>query len=200
MWAVPAVILNRPTTRRIPALAVAGMVAAGLLGGCSPSGAGQLLTSSAGCPVSPTNNFSNVTAPNYGFGTGPVYLAGQDGWYSGGQVAVLMVDPKYTGPLLVRAAQHGGAGASTITLSDLPSTDMANIAAKESQHSVVLVSGVNTPEGGLQLPADLGTPSWRAWYGWLSTSGTGCFELQVSGESVSEVIVIAVQGGPPPPG
>src|SRR4029077_6915965 len=33
-------------------------------------------------------------APNYGAGVGPAYLSGQDSWYSAGQVAVLMVDPK----------------------------------------------------------------------------------------------------------
>ena len=158
-----------------------------------------VLTSTASCPASTMNNLGN-TAPNYGFGAGPVYLAGQSGWYSGGQVAILMVDPAYAGPLLVRAAQLGGAGTSQITLADLPPTDLANITAKESQHSVAVVSAVHTPEGGLELQADLGSPSWRAWFGSLSTGGPGCFALQLDGAAFSEVIVITVHGGPPPPG
>jgi hypothetical protein len=111
-----------------------------------------------------------------------------------------MVDSTYTGPLLVRAAQLGGAGTLQITLADLPPTDLANISAKESQHSVTVVSAVHTPEGGLQLQAGPGSPSWRAWFGRLSTSGPGCFALQLDGAAFSEVIVVTVHGGPPPPG
>ena len=152
-----------------------------------------VLTSTASCPASPE-------APGHGFGAGPVYLSGQSGWYSGGQVAILMVDSTYAGPLLVRAAQLGGSGTSQITLVDLPPTDLANIAAKESQHSVAVVSAVHTPDGRLQLQADLGSPSWRAWFGRLSTAGPGCFAIQVDGTAFSEVIVVTVHGGPPPPG
>jgi hypothetical protein len=158
-----------------------------------------VLTSTASCPASPMVNLGN-TAPNYGFGAGPVYLSGQSGWYSGGQAAFLMVDSRYAGPLLVRAAQLGGAGTSQITLADVPPTDLVNVAAKESQHSVALVSAVHTPEGGLELQADLQSPSWRAWFGRLSTSGPGCFAIQLDGATFSEVIVVPVHGGPPPPG
>src|ERR1700674_3356683 len=42
-------------------------------------------------------------APNCGAGVGPAYMSGQDSWYSAGQVAILMVDSQYSGPLLVRA-------------------------------------------------------------------------------------------------
>src|SRR6266852_4239574 len=78
-------------------------------------------------------------APNYGAGVGPVYMSGQDSWYSGGQVTILMVDSKYSGPLLVRAFQLGGNGKSTVTLADFPSTDIANAADKERQHGVAVV-------------------------------------------------------------
>jgi hypothetical protein len=152
-----------------------------------------VLNSTASCPASPE-------APGRGFGAGPVYLSGQLGWYSDGQVATLMVDPTYAGPLLVRAAQLSGAGKSQITLADLPPTYLASIAAKESQHSVSLVSADHTPEGGLQLQAELGSPSWRAWFGRLSTGGPGCFALQLDGATFSEFIVVTVHGGPPPPG
>jgi hypothetical protein len=152
-----------------------------------------VLNSTASCPDSPE-------APGGGFGAGPVYLSGQSGWYSGGQVASLMVDATYAGPLLVRAARLGNASKTQITLADLPPTELANISAKESQHSVAVVSAVHTPERGLQLQADLGSPSWRAWFGWLSTSGPGCYALQLDGAAFSEVIVFTVHGGAPPPG
>lgn len=35
-----------------------------------------------------------------------------------------------------------------ITLADVPPTELADFAAKESQHSVAAVSAVHTPEGG----------------------------------------------------
>ncbi len=152
-----------------------------------------VLTSTGSCPASPET-------PGHGFGAGPVYLSGQSDWYSGGQVAVLMVDSTYDGPLVVRAAQLGGSGTSQITLVDLPPSDLANLAAKESQHSVAVVSAVHTAEGRLQLQADLGSPSWRAWFGRLSTAGPGCFAIQADGTAFSEVIVVTVHGGPPPPG
>ena len=157
------------------------------------------LTSTASCPASPMANLGKA-APDYGYGAGPVYLSGQSGWYSGGQTAILLVDATYAGPLLVRAFQLGDAGTSQITLADLPPANLSNIAAKESQHSVAVVSAVHTPEGGLELQANLGSPSWRAWFGRLSTGGPGCFALQLDGAAFSELIVVNVHGGPPPPG
>jgi hypothetical protein len=115
-------------------------------------------------------------------------------------VAILMVDSRYTGPLSVRVSELGGDGRSRITLTDLPPTELANIAAKESQHSVAVVSAVHTPEGGLELQADPGSPTSRAWFGWLSSDGPGCFRLQVDGSTFSENIEFAVQAGPAPPG
>ena len=187
---------SRHEMRRIPLLAIAGTVAALLVGGCSSLSTGQSSVNSpaaltASCPAS-----SNGTS---GFGSGPVYLSGQLSWYSEGQVAILMVDPKYSGPLSVRGSELGG-DLSRVTLADLPPTDLMKIAAKESQHSVAVVSAVHTPEGWLELPADAGSPSWRAWYGRLSTDGPGCFAMHVDGTAFTEAIVFAVHSGPPPPG
>jgi hypothetical protein len=157
------------------------------------------LAPTASCPVSAMGTFANA-APYDGFGSGPVYLSGQSSWYSGGQTAVLMVDPTYTGPLLVRTARLGATGTGQITLAELAPSDLASISAKERQHSVTVVSAFQTAEGGLQLQAETGPPSWRAWFGRLSTRGPGCFAVQLDGAAFSEVIVITVLGGPPPPG
>jgi hypothetical protein len=191
------VVYSRHGMSRIPRLAIAGMVTATFVAGCSPSS----LAPNASCPASPMVNFAN-TAPDYRFGAGPVYLSGQSGWYSGGQAAILMVDSTYSGPLLVRASRFGGDGRSQITLVEdtLPPSVFAADAAKERQHPVTLVSAVHTTDGGLQLQAAPSSPLWRAWLGRLSTDGPGCFALQVDGTGLTEVIVFAVQAGAASPG
>src|SRR5438105_7505345 len=150
------------------------------------------LAPTAGCPASSDGTL--------GFGPGPAYVSGQIGWYSAGQVVILAVDSRYSGPLLVRSSELGGDGNLTVTLADLPPADVAGFAAKEGQHSVAVVSALHTPERGLELQADPGTPSRRAWPGWLSTDGPGCFGLQVDGSTFTEIIVLVVHAGTPPPG
>jgi hypothetical protein len=151
------------------------------------------------CTASSTDDLGAV-APNYGAGVGPAYLSGQTSWYSGGQAAFLMVEPQYSGPLLVRTFQVGGDGKSTVTLSDLPSTDNANAADKERQHGVGLVSALHTKEGGLYFGGVPPTSLWRGWLGRLATDRPGCFGLQVDGDVFTEFIVFEVNPGSPPPG
>jgi hypothetical protein len=141
-----------------------------------------------------------AVAPNYGAGVGPVYMSGQDSWYSGGQVAILMVDSRYSGPLLLRPFQLGGDGISTVTLADLSSPANANTADKERQHGVAVVPALHTTGGGLYLGAVAPTTFWRAWIGSLATDSPGCFGLQVDGDVFAEFIVFAVNPGTPPPG
>jgi len=188
--------------RRITGLAIAGTVAALLVGGCSTSSAGQALTGI--CPASSLVGSGADTAADYGVGVGPgpVYLAGQSSWYAGGQEAILMVDPKYSGPLVVRASQLGGDGKSHITLAAdrLDPTARAGLVDKERQHGVTVVSATQTTDGGLELQAAPSSPLWRAWFGRLSTSSAGCFAIQADGTGFTEVIVVAVHEGPAPPG
>jgi hypothetical protein len=164
-------------------------------GGSFPS------ASNAACAASARSGLGTV-APDYGFGPGPAYLSGQTSWYAGGQTAMLMVDSKYSGPLLVRASQLGGSRSLTITLAEenLPPEALAGDADKERQHGVAVVSAMATADGGLQLPEVTPSPYWRAWLGRLSTSGPGCFALQVDGSTFHEVIAFSVQAGSAPPG
>ena len=187
------VVYIRHGARRITCLAIAGTLAALLVGGCSSSSAG-LSGLTANCQASPDNGF--------GFGAGPVYLAGQSSWYAGGQEAILMVDPKYSGPLVVRASQLGGDGKSQITLAadGLDPTALAGLVDKERQHGVTVVSAIQTTDGGLEVQAAPSSPLWRAWFGRLSTGGAGCFAIQADGTGFTEVIVVAVRAGPAPPG
>lgn len=146
--------------------------------------------------------FGAPTAPDYGFGAGPVYLSGQDSWYAGGQAAILMVDPKYSGPLRVRASQVGGSGTSQITLADenLDPSALAGLVYKEREHSVTVVPATQAADGALELRAVPSSSFWRAWFGQLSTTGPGCYSLQVDGTAFHEVIAFGVHAGPAPPG
>jgi hypothetical protein len=181
-------------------LAIAGAVAALLVSGCSSSSAGQASTGI--CPASSIAGSGATTVPNYGVGPGPVYLSGQSSWYAGGQEAILMVDPKYSGPLLVRASPLGGDGKSQVTLAadGLDPTALAGLVDKERQHGVTVVAAIQTTDGGLALQAAPSSPLWRAWFGRLSTGGAGCFAIQADGTGFTEVIVVAVHAGPAPPG
>jgi hypothetical protein len=183
----------RHRMRRLAGPAIAGIVTAALVVGCSPSSSGQSggMASNANCPGS--------TETNQGFGAGPAYLSGQSSWYAGGQAAILRVDSKYSGPLQVRASQRGGDGTAQITLANVDPITLANAAAKEGSHGVLVVSAVPTTDG-LELQAVPPSSHWRAWFGQLSTGGPGCFELRVDGTGFTEVIVLAVHAGPAPPG
>jgi hypothetical protein len=190
------VVHIRHGVRRITDLAIAGTFAALLTSGCSSSSTGQGGASGdaaliASCPAS--------TATGNGFGAGPAYLSGQSSWYAGGQAALLRVDSKYSGPLQVRASQFAGDGTLQITLANVDPTTLANAAAKEGSHGVMVVSAVPTTDG-LELQAVPSSSHWRAWFGQLSTGGPGCFELLVDGTGFTEVIVFAVHAGPAPPG
>lgn len=174
---------------------VAGLVGCG---GTTNSGS-STLASNANCPASTTG--LRGVAPDYGLGSGPVYLSGQMSWYAGGQAAILMVDPKYSGPLLVHASRLGD-GRSTITLAEenLSPDALAGLVIKERQHGASVASAIPTADGGLELPGVTQSPFWRAWFGRLSTSGPGCFALQVDGSTFHEVIGFSVLAGSAPPG
>ena len=143
-----------------------------------------------------------AVAPNYGAGVGPAYLSGGDRWASGMLlVAILMVDSKYSGPMLVRAFQLGGNGKSTVTLADFPSPDPSTgLPVIKQEPRVAVVPALHTTGGGLYLGAVAPTSFWRAWYGLLSTDSPGCFGLQVDGDVFTEFIVVEVNPGTSPGG
>jgi hypothetical protein len=143
---------------------------------------------------------ASSVAPNYRAGVGPVYMSGQDSWYSGGQAVLVVVDSKYSGPVLVRTFQLGGDGKSTVTLTDLSSPAIADATDKERQHGVAVVPAIHTTGGGLYLVAVAPTSFWRMWIGVLATDGPGCFGFQVDGDMFTEFIVFEVNPGNPPPG
>ena len=148
----------------------------------------------ATCTASSITDLGSL-APNFGAGVGPVYLSGQDSWYSASQVAVLMVDSRYSGPLLVRPFQLGGDGKSTVTLAELPPTDVI-----KQEPRVAVVPALHTTGGGLYFGAVAPTSFWRSWNGLLSTDSPGCFGLQVDGDVFTEFILFVVNPGTSPGG
>lgn len=139
-----------------------------------------------------------AVVPNYGFGLGPAYLSGQDAWYSRGQVAIVLLDARYPGPLLVRGVQLSGEP-STITLAGF-AADPPLIADKERRHGVNVVTPVPISSAGLFFEAVPPSSFWRASFETLSTTGPGCFGLQMDGDTFTELIVFPVEAGTPPPG
>jgi hypothetical protein len=149
--------------------------------------------------ASSSGSLSGAVAPDYGAGVGPAYMSGQDTWYAGGQAVVLMVDARYSGPLLVRP-YHISGGGTTVSFVDMGGLSLANATAKEAQHGVSLVTAAHTSTGGLYLAAVTPTSFWRAWIGELSTDGPGWFGFQVDGDKFTEFIVFQVNAGNAPPG
>ena len=154
----------------------------------------------APCPASPQVTVpaqpAGVTkgVPNYAFGSGPAYLSGQISWYAGapGQAALILVNPDYSGPVLVRARRVDGSGSATLTNIDIAA---ANRATGMLAPGTVGADGVE-----VQVPPPSVPGLWRQWLGRLTADNSGCYALQVDGTSFSTVIVFVVQPGPIPAG
>jgi hypothetical protein len=109
-----------------------------------------------------------------------------------------MVDPKYSGPLLVRVFQLGANGKSTVTFADFPSPDPSTgLPVIKQEPGVAVVPALHTKGGGLYLGPVAPTSFWRAWYGGLTTASPGCFGLQVDGDVFTEFILFVVNPGTP---
>ena len=155
----------------------------------------QALPRGAPCPTTPLTNLQIAGSPgltklgSYGFGRSPVYLSGQQRWYSGRQAVSILITPTYSGPLLVRSRQLDGAFHLTLAHEDLPPPAVSSLPE--------LVNAHETPDG-IEMDALPPPRSWHVWTGFLTTDGPGCFGIQVDGGGFSEVIVIQVQQGPGP--
>jgi hypothetical protein len=105
----------------------------------------------------------------------PAYLSGQFSWYAGGQAAVFLIDPSYTGPILVRSAQLDGRG-------DL------------------VMTGPGASGSIVEMPVTASPPYWGTWLGRLAATTPGCYGLQLDGVGFTEQIILQVLSGPAPPG
>jgi hypothetical protein len=100
-------------------------------------------------------------------------------WYSaGGQGVVILTDPTYTGPVLVRSQRLDGTG--SLAFSGQGGTSLA--------------------DGSIGLAQTSAPPYWGTWAGSVTASAPGCYGIQLDGTGFSAVAVIEVKPGPPPPG
>lgn len=144
------------------------------------------LAPGAECPVTPTQTIGSGSPskrdeiPGYGYGTWPVFLSGQDRWFAG-EAALLLINPEYGGPLIVRGHQLDGSGGMPLqSTSDAPSSPV----------------GTHGVEFG---PATSAT-KWREWNGQITPGAApGCYALQADGFTFTTQIIFAIQPGPPPP-
>lgn len=141
------------------------------------------LPTGAPCPVSSRVDLAVKASyskwPNYGFGDGPAYISGQFIWYTSGQQgAVILVDPKYKGPVLVRSKRLNGTG--TLTFSGEGATALG--------------------DGSIGLAQTSNPPYWGTWAGSVIADTPGCYGIQFDGTNFSGTAVISVTKGPPPPG
>lgn len=131
------------------------------------------------CPVSPETNLptrgvqvNGMLVPDYGFGSGPVYLSGQLAWYPG-VFAVLVVSPTYSGPALARGYRLDKGGSFPFTGSP----------------------------GKWVIPDAEGTKGWRIFGASIyQKAAPGCYGIQIDGSNFSSVIVFVIKPGPPPAG
>jgi hypothetical protein len=143
----------------------------------------QQLPAGAPCPVSSKVDLAVKASyskwPNYGFGDGPAYVSGQFTWYTAGaQGAVILVDPKYKGPVLVRTKRLDGAG--SLNFSGEGATTLSDAATGLAQTS--------------------SPPYWGTWAGTVVADTPGCYGIQFDGTNFSATAVILVAQGPPPRG
>ncbi len=141
------------------------------------------LSPGAACPISAQVTLQTKMppgakgGPDYGYGQGPAYLSGQVNWYSGQQGMLVLVDPRYSGPVLIRSKRLDGSGSIAFT-----------------------GDGDSLAGGALGVRQTSSPPYWGQWFGSIDPSSPGCYEIQFDGTTFSDYAVIEVKQGPPPPG
>jgi hypothetical protein len=139
------------------------------------------------CPVSASQSVD--TGPSAkgggetsgaGYGTWPAFMSG--GWpmWFGGQVALLLINHEYEGPLIVRGHQLDGPGGMPLEADpELGSTPVGD-------HGVEFASSRSN--------------RFREWVGRITRGiSPGCYGLQVDGFTFTSQIVLVIQAGPLPP-
>jgi hypothetical protein len=169
-------------------------------------------SASTSCPTLPTHEdlqpvLSTGLAPgkppvgpNYGYGDGPVYLSGQTDFYPGGfDLAIWLVKPPYSGPLLIRGQQVNGPARTAFSQqSDEYGKSIGLIPGPSA--STVSAYGMSLPfYGELDLPAGAQPPYWGAYFADTHFDVAGCYFIQVDGTTFSEFILLEVPDAARPP-
>jgi hypothetical protein len=138
----------------------------------------------ATCPASPQKQLdvhaaNGKNGPDYGYGPGPAYVSGQDTWYSAGSQGIaVLVEPQSRGPVLMRIRRIDG-GSGSVSSFQL---------------------GVDLGAGAIGIPGGAPPPYWEVAGGGITFSAPGCYGIQFDGAGYTDVAVIRVVKGPPPPG
>ena len=173
-----AVPQEAPPARSLSALRARPLSVPAIAAGstCPTSQSVRLRTGSV-VPLPAGTRPPNKGIPAYGYGAGPVYLSGQmvgpiiglmgaPGW-SPGQAALIVVDPSYSGPVLVRGHQADGPGGFPLS----------------------------SPSGELTFADTRSSPDYRSWVGQIAAP-PGCYALQADTISGTALIWFLVLAGP----
>ena len=114
--------------------------------------------------------------PSYGYGAGPVYLSGQNSWYLGGQGAVFLINPSYTGAVHITGQLIGNAETMPVFI------------------------GPHSNSSTIDIPSGSAQPYWRFWDGQMSFTEPGCYTLTLQSAAAKDVVTIYVHVGDAPPG
>lgn len=167
---------------------------------------------SSSCPTLPTHEDLHPVlstglapgkppvGPNYGYGDGPVYLSGQTDFYPGGfDLAIWLVKPPYSGPLVIRGQQVSGPARAAFSR-QMDEYGKPIGPTPSSSGSTQSAYGMSLPfYGELDLPAGAQPPYWGAYFAHTHFDAAGCYFIQVDGTTFSEVILLEVPDAARPP-
>jgi hypothetical protein len=176
------------------------------------------LSAGAVCPVTITSKshkniqpvVDGAKAPQFGYGSGPVYLSGITFFYPTGiNNTVWLSTPEYTGPILVRGSRLDSpsavgfsAFAADWAKGELLRTVDLHSTSRTGQ-DVVVVRDVKV-YSELDLPASdrPGAPgtAWRMWLTRTHIETPGCYAVRVDGLDFTEVFVFEAPNASPPGG
>jgi len=170
------------------------------------------VASVAACPATASHNVHAVInavkgAPDFGYGSGPVYASGFSDLYPGGfDNEVWLIEPTYTGPVLVRGRQANGQQA-VLFAQPITFPGSAFLPAGPPPGNPVItvqIGGDVVPfYRELDLPAAPGggdSQFWRMFFARTHIDAPGCYGFQVDGLSFSETLFFHVRDAARPGG
>jgi hypothetical protein len=146
--------------------------------------------------------------PGFGFGPGPAYLSGVVVLYPGGfDNEVWLIEPAYTGPVLVRGRQMNGNHVVTfqqpITFPDSGLSSPGSPPPGQPDTTVTIEGAAIPFYPELDLPAMSATDApgyWRMFFARTHIDAAGCYAFQIDGANFSVVIVFQVPDAARPGG
>jgi hypothetical protein len=171
------------------------------------------LGANGACPITESHNLAPVVSggkgkgPGFGFGPGPAYLSGIIDLYPGGfDNEVWLIEPKYTGPVLIRG--HQISGARFVAFSEpitFPIGGFSSAGSPPPGAPVITVTIGGSPipfYPELDLPEMAPTDPkgfWRQFFARTHLEAPGCYAFQLDGVDFSLVTVFQAPDAARPP-